>query len=90
MLLMTEVLPERFAEPLLRHNIRFVEQFLSMMLEPDATHALAKALDCTVEDLEAVALKVQDEHPDLIVPKYSGREYGLGYGKKTDWKCFSR
>ena len=89
MLLVTDTLPERFAEPLLRHNVRFVEQFLAMMRESATMRALAEMIGCSVDDLKRVARSVEVEHPDLTVPKSRGSEHGLGYGKKADWERFA-
>ncbi len=90
MLLITEALPNHIAEPLLRYNIRFVEQFLSMMRKANTARNLALVLNCSIEDLAAIAHRIEVEHPDLSVPNRSDKDYGLGYGKSRDWKRFSK
>ena len=86
MLSVTQALPKQLAERLLQHNVRFVEQFLSMVRERHARHALGEALGCSMEDLQEIACRVEAEHPNLTIPKQRGKEYALGYGKKTDWE----
>ncbi len=84
MVLVTDVLPEKLSRPLLQYDIRFVEQFLSMMRRPANARALAHVLGYSVENLQAVAHAVETERPDLAVPDYSGHDYSLGYGKRAD------
>jgi hypothetical protein len=88
MLLVTEALPKQLAEQLLQHNIRFVEQFLSLIRERRTARAFGEAMGCSLEDLEVIARKVEAEHPDLVVPEPRGKEYSLGYGKKSDWEPY--
>jgi len=85
MLLVTDALPEKLSGPLLQHDIRFVEQFLSMMRRPSNAGVLAQALACSVENLQEIAHKVEMEYPNLLVPEYSAHEYSLGYGKRGNW-----
>jgi len=85
MVLVTDVLPEKLSRSLLQYDIRFAEQFLSMMHRPSNARALAQALGCSVENLQEIVRKVETEHPDLFIPEYRSREYSLGYGKKADW-----
>jgi hypothetical protein len=86
MRLITEDLPESWIKPLLAHNVRYVEQFLAILQEPDAANNLAQALDCSLEALQEVAARVLNEHPEITVPSRSGATFSLGLGKRRDWK----
>jgi hypothetical protein len=89
MRLITDDLPETLARPLLRHNIRYLEQFLSLLRDPKSAHNLACALDSSVEALQAIAASVLREHPEIEVPESSGTMRSMGLGKESDWKSAS-
>jgi hypothetical protein len=82
----TDDLPETLARPLLRHNIRYLEQFLSLMRNPKSASNLASALDTSVEALQSIAARVLKNHPEIDVPEPSGKTYSMGLGKESDWK----
>lgn len=86
MRLISDDLPEHLVGPLLRHNIRYVEQFLALLRDPASAPNLARALDTSVEALQAIAARVLEEHPELTIPEPGGRSYSMGFGKESDWK----
>ena len=71
MRLITDDLPEDLARPLLRYNIRFVEQFLGLLRDPKSAQNLASALGRPVDALQAIAERVRREHPELTTPEPS-------------------
>lgn len=85
-----DVFPQSLSKALLQQNIRFVEQFLSMMRKPGRAEALAEVTGRPVEELQAIVRKVEADMPDLNVPEASGRQYGLGAGKRADWERAGR
>ena len=85
MRLITEDLPKSWIEPLVAHNIRYIEQFLAILQEPNAACNLARALDSPLQTLQEVGARVLREHPDITLPVRSGAHYSLGYGKSSDW-----
>jgi hypothetical protein len=86
MRLITDDLPEDLARPLLRYNIRFVEQFLGLLRDPKSAQNLASALGRPVDALQAIAERVRREHPELTTPEPSRSVYSMGFGKESDWK----
>ena len=86
MRLIVDDLPENLVRPLLRHNIRYVEQFLAMLRDPSSARNLACALDTSIEALQTIAARVREEHPELTLPEPGGRSYSMGFGKESDWK----
>lgn len=78
MLSVVDALPADLSKALLAVNIRFVEQFLSMMRRPGRASALAERTGRTVEELEEIARDVEAEWPDLAVPGSTGQPYGMG------------
>jgi hypothetical protein len=84
--LITEDLPEALVRSLLRHNVRYVEQFLSLLRDPNSARNLASALESSVEALQTIAARVLKEHPEIEVPEPTGKTHSLGLGKEPDWK----
>jgi hypothetical protein len=85
MRLITEDLPEDLARALLRHNIRFVEQFLTLLRDPTSAQNLAAALGRSVDSLRTIAERVRKEHPELTIPEPSQTRHSMGLGKESDW-----
>jgi hypothetical protein len=79
------VLPEKYVKRLVSHNIRFLEQFLSLVELQGQADALAATLDIPIEAVQALVEKIHQEYPDLKVPRRSTREYATGYRKPSDY-----
>lgn len=86
MITIDHIIPDKYAKRLAAYNIRFAEQFLSLMEVQGQADTLAAMLDVPVEVVRSMAEKIHQEYPDLKVPTRSSRKYYTGYGKSSDYK----
>ena len=79
-----KVLPKKYVDILIEHNIRSLEQFLSVVEVQNQWSAMAEMLGITIEEVKSLVDQIHKTYPDLKVPKRSKRKYPLGYGKSSD------
>ena len=86
MITINHVLPEKYVKCLASYNIRFLEQFLSLVELQGQADAVAAALDVPIEVVYSLAEKIHREYPNLQVPRRSSRKYQTGYREPSDYR----